>query len=167
MARITQEDRELFRDAVKKLKFAPLKKTPPKQSTDIQLFDQASEQVTPTQALFFSRGGLQHKTLKDLRTGKININSELDLHGLNTEQARKNLADFIQFALHHHHRCVRVIHGKGDILKNHVNLWLKQIDAVLAFASAIPKQGGTGAVCVLLSSRRSVAMRDLHLRSAT
>ncbi|HEV2613426.1 MAG TPA: Smr/MutS family protein [Gammaproteobacteria bacterium] len=150
MAKISQEDRELFREAVKNLKFVSAKKNPPKPSADIQLFDQMSEQVTPTQSLFFSRGGLQHKTLKDLRTGKIKIQAELDLHGLNTEQARLNLADFIQFSLHHHYRCVRIIHGKGEILKNHVNLWLKQIDTVLAFASAIPRQGGTGAVCVIL-----------------
>jgi len=150
MAKVSKEDRELFREAVKNLKFVSSKKTPLKQSADIQLFDQVSEQVTPTQALFFSRGGLQYKTLKDLRTGKIKIQAELDLHGFNTEQSRENLAHFIQQALHHHYRCIRIIHGKGEVLKNHVNLWLKQIDAVLAFASAIPKQGGTGAVCVIL-----------------
>lgn len=150
MAKISSEDKALFREAVRNLKFAPSKKTSSKVASEIHLFDQSSEQVTPTQSIFFSRGGLQHKTLKDLRTGKIKIQDELDLHGLNTEQARENLADFIQAALNHHHRCVRVIHGKGEILKNHVNLWLKQIDSVLAFASAIPKQGGTGAVCVIL-----------------
>ena len=150
MANVSKEDRALFREAVKNLKFVSAKKIPAKQSIDIQLFDQASELVTPAQALFFSRGGLQHKTLKDLRTGKIKIHAELDLHGFNIEQSRENLAQFIQHALHHHYRCVRIIHGKGAILKNHVNLWLKQIDAVLAFASAIPKQGGTGAVSVIL-----------------
>lgn len=150
MAKISHEDRELFREAVKNLKFVSSKKTPPKPSVDIHLYDQSSEQVTPTQSLFFSRGGLQHKTLKDLRTGKLKIQDELDLHGMTAHQARDCLADFIQASLHHHYRCVRIIHGKGEILKNHVNLWLKQIDSVLAFASAIPRQGGTGALCVIL-----------------
>jgi hypothetical protein len=67
-------------------------------------------------------------------------------------------------------RCLLIIHGKagagytdesGDIrgagqalLKSHVNHWLQQVDDVLAFASALPKDGGTGAVYVLLKNSR-------------
>jgi DNA-nicking Smr family endonuclease len=36
------------------------------------------------------------------------------------------------------------------VLKVKVNAWLRQKDAVLAFCSARPQDGGTGAVYVLL-----------------
>jgi len=49
------------------------------------------------------------------------------------------------------------VHGKGlrsgprgPVLKHAVNTWLRKVDAVLAFASAPRRDGGTGAVYVLL-----------------
>ncbi len=54
-------------------------------------------------------------------------------------------------------QCVRVIHGKGlrsgargPVLKLSVNRWLRQWDDVLAFVSAPARDGGTGALYVLL-----------------
>ena len=54
-------------------------------------------------------------------------------------------------------QCVRVVHGKGlrsgprgPVLKASVNRWLRQWDDVLAFVSAPARDGGTGAVYVLL-----------------
>jgi DNA-nicking Smr family endonuclease len=51
-----------------------------------------------------------------------------------------------------------VIHGKGrgsgqrgPVLKHVVNHWLRRMDGVLAFASARPVDGGTGAAYVLLA----------------
>lgn len=150
MPKLSQEDRDLFREAVKKLNIASLKKTASTKPIDITLYDKADESISPSDALFYSRGGLQHKTLKDLRTGKIAISAEMDLHGMTVEESRKALLRFIQHALRNHYRCVRIIHGKGKILKNHIGNWLQQIDPVLAFSSAIPKHGGTGAVYVIL-----------------
>jgi DNA-nicking Smr family endonuclease len=52
---------------------------------------------------------------------------------------------------------VRVIHGKGlgsrnrePVLKAKVAGWLAQREAVLAFCEAPPRDGGSGAVLVLL-----------------
>jgi DNA-nicking Smr family endonuclease len=49
------------------------------------------------------------------------------------------------------------VHGKGyrsldnqPVLKNNLNLWLRQHRDVQAFCSASPKDGGAGAVLVLL-----------------
>jgi DNA-nicking Smr family endonuclease len=54
-------------------------------------------------------------------------------------------------------RCARIIHGKGSstsgrppVLKQKVNYWLRLYDQVLAFCSATRRDGGTGAVYVLL-----------------
>ncbi|RMD71241.1 MAG: DNA mismatch repair protein MutS, partial [Gammaproteobacteria bacterium] len=54
------------------------------------------------------------------------------------------------------YRCVRIVHGKGrrsarqPVLKQKVNGWLRARDEVLAFCSARPHHGGTGALYVLL-----------------
>ncbi len=52
---------------------------------------------------------------------------------------------------------MRIIHGKGyrsgargPLLKIAVNLWLRRHPDVMAFTSARPIDGGTGAVYVLL-----------------
>ena len=57
-------------------------------------------------------------------------------------------------------RCVRIVHGKGlrsrpggPVLKGLADLVLRRHGDVLAFASARPSQGGTGAVVVLLKPR--------------
>jgi DNA-nicking Smr family endonuclease len=39
------------------------------------------------------------------------------------------------------------------VIKHVVDLWLRRIDEVVAFASARPADGGTGAVYVLLAPR--------------
>ena len=54
---------------------------------------------------------------------------------------------------------VKVVHGKGHIngqalLKTAVNGWLRQMPEVLAFSSADARNGGTGAVMVLLKRPR-------------
>ena len=54
-------------------------------------------------------------------------------------------------------QCVRIVHGKGlrsgprgPVLKASVNRWLRQWDDVLAFVTAPVRDGGTGAIYVLL-----------------
>lgn len=112
--------------------------------------------------LFFARPGLQNRQLSKLRKGQIHISAELDLHGLNSNKARKQLIYFFADCRKRNIRCIRIIHGKGfgskhniPVLKNRVNAWLQQLDAVLAFCSAPPHDGGTGAVYVLLKSHNS------------
>jgi DNA-nicking Smr family endonuclease len=95
--------------------------------------------------------------MRRLKRGLIPVDDELDLHGLTQTAARDALADFIARARDSGHRCVRVIHGKGyrsgargPVLKTAVNLWLRRLSDVIAFASARAIDGGTGAVYVLL-----------------
>ena len=110
----------------------------------------------------FLRPGVQHQVLRRLRRGHFPVQAELDLHGHTRPEAREALRAFIDDSRTRDHRCVRVIHGKGlrsrhrgPVLKQLVDRWLRQLDEVLAFASARPVDGGTGAVYVLLRSRRS------------
>lgn len=106
--------------------------------------------------LSFSRSGLQHNVLKKLRQGKNPIEHTLDLHGLTVEQARSELLEFLGECEAASVRHAIIIHGKGfrskdkPVIKPMVNRWLRAVDNVLAFHSAQPADGGSGAVYVLL-----------------
>jgi DNA-nicking Smr family endonuclease len=108
------------------------------------------------QVLSFSRSGLQHNVLKKLRQGKYPVEYTLDLHGLTVAQARRELSGFLGECEAAGARHVIIIHGKGyrsidkPVIKPMVNRWLREVSKVLAFHSAQPKDGGSGAVYVLL-----------------
>lgn len=111
--------------------------------------------------LLFHRAGLQQPVLRKLRRGQYAVQAELDLHGFTVPAARQALAEFLALSTLNGRRCVRVIHGKGKrspgkqpVLKVQVNHWLRQRNEVLAFCSARPVDGGTGAVYVLLRRGR-------------
>lgn len=117
----------------------------------------ADNEVGNEEFLEFRRPGIQHRQFAKLRTGKIHIDAELDLHGLTADRAELTLAAFLGQCQQQQIRCVRVIHGKGwssrdnrPVLKSKVNYWLRQSEAVLAFCSATIEDGGTGALYVLL-----------------
>ena len=109
--------------------------------------------------LKFSKTGLQQSLLKKLRLGKLPIESELDLHGMTVAEARQALLYFIAECNDLGIRNAIVVHGKGysspnnkPIIKAYVNRWLRESETVLAFHSAQKKDGGTGAVYVLLKN---------------
>jgi len=111
--------------------------------------------------LYFARPGLQQRQLQRLRRGQLAIGAELDLHGMTAAEARARLGEFVTYCAAQHVRCARIIHGKGfgstdsaPVLKNRLNAWLRQHPDVLAFSSAQPRDGGSGALYVLLRSRR-------------
>ena len=106
---------------------------------------------------FWCRDGIQRKVKRRLRTGQIPVESAIDLHGMRVEEAREALGTFLHNALGRGCRCVRVVHGKGlrspggeGILRHKVQRWLARREEVLAFASCLAHDGGTGAVYVLL-----------------
>ena len=107
----------------------------------------------------FLRDGMSRMTLRKLRRRQFPLQDSLDLHGLNTSEARKLLLEFLHDATQRRLRCVCVIHGKGwhtdggeGILKTRVRHWLSQCAEVLAFCEAPPHAGGGGAVLVLLKN---------------
>jgi len=110
--------------------------------------------------LSYGEHQLQRQQYRDLKQGKITREARLDLHGFRIEPAQHALMQFITQAYQQNKRCVLIIHGKGGrfgeapILKNHVNHWLKQLPEVLAFHSACARDGGCGALYVLLKTLR-------------
>lgn len=115
------------------------------------------EKVGIEDSLSFIAPGLQHNILKKLRKGQFGVDAEIDLHGLSSNAAKQQLLHFLHNSVEDGCRCVHIVHGKGyrsadnhPVLKNNLNLWLRQHQNVQAFCSAPPKDGGTGAVFVLL-----------------
>ncbi len=109
----------------------------------------------------YQHDSISWKKMQALKSAQIAIEEHIDLHGMNIEQARSEIQYFLHFAIVHHIRCIRIVHGKGyrksvefPVLKNKVNTWLQQHPQVLAFHSALPKDGGVGAVYVLLKKEK-------------
>ncbi|GMR21215.1 MAG: hypothetical protein BMS9Abin36_1814 [Gammaproteobacteria bacterium] len=122
--------------------------------------DYAPDEIESGDELLFKRPGIQNHVMRKLRRGQYVIEAELDLHRRTVDEARELLATFLYQAQQQGRRCIRVIHGKGygsagklPVLKGRVNSWLQQKDEVLAFCSAIQRDGGTGAVYVLLKKK--------------
>jgi DNA-nicking Smr family endonuclease len=168
-------DETLFRDEVRDAR--PLKhdrvmpwkqRRPPRplshlrQEPSSDLSEQYSEtEIETGEELLFSRPGVQKRLLHDLRRGRLEVEWVLDLHGLTAAHAQSTLELFFRDCRRREIRCVRIIHGKGHrsegqqpVLKRKLNLWLRQRSDVLAFCSAAPRDGGTGAVYALLRAPR-------------
>lgn len=104
------------------------------------------------------KAGQSPRLLKRLRRGHFSIQAEIDLHQMTVAVAREAVVAFLAEAISHREFCVRIVHGKGlrsssrgPVVKRMVEQVLRRREDVLAFASALPAQGGTGAVLVLLS----------------
>ncbi len=129
---------------------------------DIEINDPLSDEREVTEIdggeiLSFCRDGIQKNVFKKLRSGHYRISDELDLHGFTVKQAKELLVYYLQEAAQFEGCCIRIIHGKGlssgkqkSVLKTYINHWLSEHERVLAFHSAKIKDGGTGAVYVLL-----------------
>jgi DNA-nicking Smr family endonuclease len=107
--------------------------------------------------LSYLKDGLSPRLLRRLKRGHFSIADEIDLHQMNTEVARSAVKLFLDECRREGRLCVRIIHGKGlrsraqgPVLKRLVDGLLRRRGDVLAFASAPPAEGGTGAVIVLM-----------------
>ncbi len=117
--------------------------------------------VEDGETLIYAQEGVSQEVLRRLRRGHFHRHDHIDLHGLTVEEARAALIVFLDRSQRERQSCVRVIHGKGNrsahrgpILKRKVNDWLRRREEVLAFCSARPMDGGTGAIYVLLRRRQ-------------
>jgi len=121
------------------------------------LSSEAVDIVESNEELIFAAPGIQLRVLKRLKQGHIYWEEGLDLHGYTIDDARDELSRFLRSARARNMKCVMVVHGKSfseagkqPLMKSYVNEWLRRMPGVLAFASAQPRDGGTGALYVLL-----------------
>ncbi len=125
---------------------------------DVSQMDQ-DRWVSGDAKVVFKRDGVQLKTIDSLRRGQYPIQARLDLHHFNASQAMALADQFIDQCRHEGLRCVLMIHGKGymsrndkPILKNILIEHLRKNPYVLAYHFARPRDGGTGALYVLIKA---------------
>ncbi len=166
-----EQDTDLFRQSLEGV--VPLKSSgritparPPKRilfrstASSVTVVDNLSDHGASEEPVKeYLSNGLNRMTLRKLRRGDWPPQDSLDLHGLNSDRARRLLVEFLHNATQHGLRCVNVIHGKGwrsdgreGLLKTLTRHWLTQHAHVLAFCETPQQAGGGGAVWVLLKS---------------
>jgi DNA-nicking Smr family endonuclease len=107
--------------------------------------------------------GIDRRHLVRLRRGEHEIDRDVDLHGMTTAEAKRALRAEVERAHAAGERCLLVVHGRGlhseagPVLREGVIAWLgaEPLAArVMAFTSALPRDGGPGATYVLLRRAR-------------
>ena len=107
--------------------------------------------------LSYLKDGHSPRLLRQLKRGLFSIADEIDLHQMTATVAREAVKLFLDESRRDGRLCVKLIHGKGlrsraegPVLKRLVDGMLRRRADVVAFASAKPAEGGTGATIVLL-----------------
>ena len=107
--------------------------------------------------------GIDRANAERLKRGLHPIEGRLDLHGMTQAEAHHALAGFIHRSRDAGKRCVLVITGRGfgpagpGVIKRAVPRWLEEAELrrqILAIAPAQPRDGGAGALYVLLRRHR-------------
>ncbi|WP_397474255.1 Smr/MutS family protein [Pusillimonas sp.] len=176
---LTAEDKALFRRAVESVQplappnrviLPPVPRAPRSILKQKRLAATGLEVVVPAavsdhyaparlaaDASHFAQAGHGPDLVKKLAQGKWPIGASLDLHGSTLEEARLRMDGFLRSCLQHSIRCVRIVHGKGHgsknnapVLKETVRRWLTQLEDVMAYTECAERDGGAGAVLVLL-----------------
>jgi DNA-nicking Smr family endonuclease len=107
--------------------------------------------------------GLDRANAERLKRGRHTVEARLDLHGMAQDEAHRALSRFVAGSRELGRRCVLVITGRGmgpagpGVLKQSVPRWLAEPELrrhILAIAPAQPRDGGAGALYVLIRRRR-------------
>ncbi|MDF1759058.1 MAG: Smr/MutS family protein [Coxiellaceae bacterium] len=120
-------------------------------------YSRGADSLGPDDRLNYEQPHILKNDIKRLKKGDFPIEARLDLHLYTVEQAIDALHDFIDQCQTEDIRYALIVHGKGHYsadgvpaIKNMINQWLRNHPNVLAFQSAKPRDGGTGAIYVLL-----------------
>jgi len=104
--------------------------------------------------------GLDKRSAQRLKRGQTRPDARIDLHGMTQAEAHRALDEAVLNSRARGRRCLLVITGKGSVssgkggvLRQMVPRWLNQAPlraAILAIETAQPRDGGGGAIYVLL-----------------
>ena len=107
--------------------------------------------------------GLNPIIMGKIRRGLFSVQAHLDLHGLTVREAEEAVREFVNEALVLRYRCILLVHGRGLNSKDQIPVLKKRMEAILlkgpvkkhilAFTTAQPHDGGTGASYVLLRAK--------------
>jgi DNA-nicking Smr family endonuclease len=160
-------DRLLWREAMRNV--MPLREraaaiAPPPSPTTMARAEGAPGRPSVGLPALDGLSGIDRSNAERLKRGRHPIEARLDLHGKTQAQAHHELAAFIHTSCEAGRRCVLVITGRGlgprgpGVLKSAVPRWLEEVELrrkILAIAPAQPRDGGAGALYLLLRRDRA------------
>lgn len=175
---LSDEDRNLWESFTEDIK--PIDKKPINNEQNEKPHTSKTQQTCKNTAVFSSKeqhelshgnvDDIDRKTARKFKQGKMDIDAKLDLHGMTQTQAYQALSDFILNNYHKQNRNLLIVTGKGNshprqhwnepksgILKEMVPKWLNESDIrpmILSFSHATQKDGGSGALYILLKRKR-------------
>jgi DNA-nicking Smr family endonuclease len=165
---LNAEEKKLFKNAIGKVKpmvqdrVHPEKRTIKQKTTlarqkdkkivaEFHFSDEFEPDLNSHGPVKYVREGVDTFEAKNLRRGQYVPDLILDLHGLDQQQSKREIAALLAACEKEHAQCVCIVHGLGGrILKNKVPHWLVQHPDVMAFHQAPLEWGGNGALLVLV-----------------
>lgn len=124
------------------------------------MINSTSHSNSKDEKLSYQRDHIPIKHWRRFVRGQVPIEARCDLHGYNRVDAQAMLHDYLDDCVAEGDSCVLLIHGKGEVLKDMVSEELQYHPMVLAYASAIPKHGGTGAIYIMLKKAKTDDLLD-------
>ena len=168
------DDRALWKAVTETVR--PLNsKTPAKKAEHISLRKKLTVEVRPsrhspdfdytvcTPLIEGDLRAMDKKTGQRFKSGAMQIDARLDLHGCTLDEAFEALKNFIYDQSRKNARCLLVVTGKGGmlgrgVLKAEMPVWMNSGEIrslILSYTTARPKDGGDGAFYILLKRNRT------------
>lgn len=169
---LTSQEKDLFKQAIGKVKpivqdkITPIKKqlqnkslkaaktkanSKKQQDAEFYFSDEFEPNLNQMGPMKYVREDVDSFEVKNLRRGQYAPDLILDLHGLDQQTAKLEIAALLFACKKEHAKCVCIVHGLGSrVLKNKVPHWLVQHPDVMAFHQAPLEWGGNGAILVLV-----------------
>ena len=113
---------------------------------------------------------IEKNKLKRIKSGRINIEGTIDLHGFSLNEAKVHLQLFVGESFQRNKRLLLIItgkgrnsktniHGKKQTIKSEINKWLSEDfyrDKVQYISKALDKHGGEGAYYFFLLRSKNI-----------
>ena len=113
---------------------------------------------------------IEKNKLKRIKSGRINIEGTIDLHGFSLKEAKARLQLFIGESFQRNKRLLLIItgkgrnskpniHGKKQTIKTEINKWVSEDfyrDKVKYISKALDKHGGEGAYYFFLVKSKNI-----------
>jgi DNA-nicking Smr family endonuclease len=113
---------------------------------------------------------IEKNKLKRIKSGRINIEGTIDLHGFSLKEAKERLQIFVGESFRRNKRLLLIITGKGrnskpningkkQTIKSEINKWLLEDfyrDKVQYISRALDKHGGEGAYYFFLVTSKNI-----------
>lgn len=164
---LSQEEKSQFKEAIGKVKpivqdkvvhsrkksakLVQKEKLVERQQAEFYFSDEFEPDLPNQGPMKFVREDVSMYEAKNLRRGIYHPELILDLHGLDQQSAKKEIAALLKACQKEHVNCACIVHGIGNrILKNKVPHWLVQHPDVMAFHQAPLEYGGDGALLLLI-----------------